>query len=366
MEARSSPLCLLTGGDEPIERRWIVPNLIGAGEVTLLAGKPTAGKSTLATYLACQVSEGGKFLGLPCDRTGVLYVAPERFAVTRRRARAMRAADALEIVGWRRRLDFSQASSASELIASLPAASELAGHPIGVVVIDTVAACSVGMNENDPRDSGLIAAALQEIADAGPAVIAVHHMTKDGRQVRGSSVLLAAADRVLEVQRRAKAHKLIVDEVNDGPAGARYTFAIVGVQIGSDPTTGEPIETGIISDERAEEETAEEEARDATPSGARRLTPIQQRALELLLSFQQPEVPVDAWRRAFHAAFPDAKVDTRKKNFKNALEAFSRAGFLSDHNHTIIIDGGKLSKTFPDLPFIPVFPASAGGNGAGA
>lgn len=360
----TSPLCLLTGGDEPIARHWIVPNLIGAGEVTLLAGSPTAGKSTLATHLACRVSEGGKFLGLPCSKTGVLYVAPERFAVTRRRARAMRIPGALEVAAWRHRLDFSKSSSVRELVEALPSAAELIGCEIGLVIIDTVAACAVGMNENDPRDSGQMAAALQEIANVGPAVIAVHHMTKDGRQVRGSSVLLAAADRVLEVRTRGKSRELRVAEVNDGAAGARFAFSIVGAEAGVDPVTGEVIETGIISEARVEE-VVEREVNAAPPNCALRLTPIRQRALESLLSFRQREVPVDAWRQAFYAVCPDAVADTRKKNFANALAAFAEAGLLVNRTHTVVTEPGKISETFPDFPFIPDFPALAGGESGG-
>ncbi|MDB5038082.1 MAG: uncharacterized protein JWQ35_1610, partial [Bacteriovoracaceae bacterium] len=64
--------------DEPEKQLpWIVDELLIAGGLSILGGKPKAGKSTLARYLALCVATGDKFLGRICEQGPVLYLAFE-------------------------------------------------------------------------------------------------------------------------------------------------------------------------------------------------------------------------------------------------------------------------------------------------
>lgn len=56
---------------------WLVDNLLSKGGVSLLAGQPKSGKSTLARQLAVATSGGTKFLGRQCVEGKVLYLAFE-------------------------------------------------------------------------------------------------------------------------------------------------------------------------------------------------------------------------------------------------------------------------------------------------
>jgi len=62
----SAPVAIVTRGTElksnPIQ--WLWPNRIARGKLTLLAGAPASGKSTLATTIMAAVTTGG---ALPCE-----------------------------------------------------------------------------------------------------------------------------------------------------------------------------------------------------------------------------------------------------------------------------------------------------------
>ena len=67
-----------------------------------------------------------------------------------------------------------------------------------MIVIDTVARCSVGLEENSARDMGQFIDALYKLRDAraecGTTVIVVHHTGHDKSRARGSSALPAGVD----------------------------------------------------------------------------------------------------------------------------------------------------------------------------
>ncbi len=80
---------------------------------------------------------------------------------------------------------------------------EEAGRPYGLIVIDTQAMCTVGVDENTSEMNQVINV-LHRIREAsGACVLVVHHFGKDKRAgMRGSSMLYAAADTVLVLKRK--------------------------------------------------------------------------------------------------------------------------------------------------------------------
>ena len=64
--------------NEPAEAvEYVVNDLLPTGGLSLLAGKPKAGKSTLARCLALSVARGDHWLGRECQQGTVLYLALE-------------------------------------------------------------------------------------------------------------------------------------------------------------------------------------------------------------------------------------------------------------------------------------------------
>jgi hypothetical protein len=74
---------------------------------------------------------------------------------------------------------------------------------ISLIVLDTVAKCMVGLNENDARDIGVFVQFCDSLRDEFEcSVIALHHLGKDKeRGSRGSSALQAGFDTTLAVHR---------------------------------------------------------------------------------------------------------------------------------------------------------------------
>lgn len=56
---------------------WLVDGMLPNGSLTILAGKPKSGKSTISRQLAVAVAQGQDFLSRPTTQGGVLYFAIE-------------------------------------------------------------------------------------------------------------------------------------------------------------------------------------------------------------------------------------------------------------------------------------------------
>lgn len=83
---------------------------------------------------------------------------------------------------------------------------EEAGRPYGLIMVDTQAMCTVGVDENK-SEMNLVINVLHRIREvSGACVLVVHHFGKDERKgMRGSSMLYAAADTVLVLKRKEDA-----------------------------------------------------------------------------------------------------------------------------------------------------------------
>ena len=91
----------------------------------------------------------------------------------------------------------------------------------GLVLIDTLARCMVGADENSAKDCGIVVDALTRLREATPegrgTVVGVHHTGKDGKTFRGSSVFEAGAETVYSVNRDGGLILLDREKRKDGP-----------------------------------------------------------------------------------------------------------------------------------------------------
>lgn len=104
------------------------------------------------------------------------------------------------------------------------------------VVIDTIARCAVGLDENSARDMGLVVDSLFHIraeTDDG-TLLAVHHTGKDRSTIRGSSALESACDTVYKLEGDPQSLKLERTKRKDGPRDDVLSLGLVAVdQAGS-------------------------------------------------------------------------------------------------------------------------------------
>lgn len=185
----------------PVEPEWLWRNYIAAGNLVLLAGKPKAGKSTLAFALTNAIATGAAaFIGEPIRQTAVVYVSEEgastllpKLGPNHAPVHVLTRENAWPKPPW------------PELVTA--AVAHARDTRARLLVIDTAAYWTALPAERE-KDAGAVQAAMQplvEAARAGIATLLVHHARKaggeDGDAVRGSSGWAGSADTILELER---------------------------------------------------------------------------------------------------------------------------------------------------------------------
>jgi len=179
---------------------WLIDRRIAAGSLNLLYGPSGTGKSFRALDYALQIAEAHP------DRC-VVYIAPEGGQGYHKRALAWSLHFGrpvpLNIVWLLDAPRLDDPAQHAELV------SQLTPYRPICVLIDTLARCAVGLDENSAKDMGILIngcdelrkSLARELPGAIPcAVVLVHHTGKSGTGYRGSSALIAAADMAIELQ----------------------------------------------------------------------------------------------------------------------------------------------------------------------
>jgi uncharacterized protein YjhX (UPF0386 family) len=170
--------------------QWLIPHEVPAGLLTVLCGPSEAGKSFIALDYAISVARAKP------DRM-VVYVAPEGGSGYRARVDAWvshHGGEAPEnLVFVLRDVPMLDAVSVHVFISEIKQ-----NNPV-LVILDTLARCMVGGDENSAEDMGLFIHSCDLIrAATSAAVIIVHHTGKSGGY-RGSSVLFGSCDSWIDV-----------------------------------------------------------------------------------------------------------------------------------------------------------------------
>ncbi len=193
----------------------LVTDTLDRATIALLAGYHGTGKSFIALSLACAVATGQPWLGRPTHQGRVLYIASEGAEGLHGRISAWETA-------WRTPVAALDVLPQPWPLGSERSADALAyaaqAAPYSLVVVDTLARCSVGLDENSARDMGQVIEGADRVRRASRAtVLLVHHTGKDRTTVRGSSALEAAADTVYNVEADGPAITLARSKRKDGP-----------------------------------------------------------------------------------------------------------------------------------------------------
>jgi AAA domain len=184
--------------EAPAEPDWIWNGYLAPGSITLLAGKPKSGKSTLACGLAEALNAGvDGFLEQALRKVGVIYLSEEGAGTLKPK-----------LTGRIRTLTRDGAWPRPSWAALITAAIEEANR-VGatVIIVDSLSFWS-SLGEGQENDSAVmqgILGALIAATSSGLAVVLVHHQRKgggeDGDAVRGSGAIFAAVDMLIEVER---------------------------------------------------------------------------------------------------------------------------------------------------------------------
>jgi hypothetical protein len=179
----------------------VLPGRLDANSLAFLIGAPGSHKSRWAIDLALRMTTGTRWPdGSLVAQGPALYVMGEGHLGTPKRVDAWKAvngvfndpADLRMIPAPVNLLDRRQVAELVEIVATV--------RP-RMAVIDTLARCTPGADENSAKDMGKAIAALDEIRVAADCLVLVLHHIGKAREAgaRGSSALLGAADTMLEI-----------------------------------------------------------------------------------------------------------------------------------------------------------------------
>lgn len=195
-------------------KRWIIENVMGAGDLVMLYGAPGCGKTFAVIDLIMAACTGTRW-AMRFDVLRPLNVAycagegvsglPARFGA----AAQHYAISTLTNFTFFKSIPQLYTDEAAEIVSirqfvgewqSRQAAGE--AKPLDILVIDTLHTAATAADENSARDMGQVLHACRWAAqELGCAVILVHHTNKTGNAERGSSALRGAMDCMIEIRR---------------------------------------------------------------------------------------------------------------------------------------------------------------------
>ncbi len=168
---------------------WLIPGEIPVHGLSGLIGPSGVGKSFLALEYALRAAQ----------ENTVIYVAAEGASGYQARVKAWcmhHDADEGHLYFCAEAVNLMKLQ---EVDAFLGVLSDLNAKP-ALVVIDTLARCMVGGDENSAKDMGLAIAACDRIRQRAHAAVLVVHHTGKGGDYRGSSALKGALDTMIELK----------------------------------------------------------------------------------------------------------------------------------------------------------------------
>lgn len=316
--SKSAPLPFDLPGSRPaaVRREWVVPTLIGCGDLVAVYGPPGGGKSAFVADLSVAVASGRHWFERPVTNGAVLYLAAERRDVTDRRLVAMGGSGLqIGLVGPAVDL-FADPDAVGKITATVEALATATDSTCRVVVIDTLSRAAPSFDENSTRDAAKLVDRLARVANlTGAALIFVTHESKASADLRGSSALLGAVDLAVRVTGK-KTRTAEVIKANDSATGERLTFDLRPTADGSTVTVqpaGAP---------------------KAPPAAT--LPPDARRALDTLRSLGGT-ADVETWRSAFYTTKPDASPDAKRRAFHDARKRLSAAGQITETENAVSV-----------------------------
>jgi hypothetical protein len=222
-------------------KKYLIKGLLHLDTESWLIGAPGSRKSFVALDMAGHVAAGREWQGRKVTPGTVIIIAAEGAGGLGARYAAFE-------------LEHGYPMPAGVLVLPRPVqATNTAAWRVlveacrrkgpALVVIDTQARVTVGLEENAAKDMGVYIAAMAAIRMAtGACVMSVHHTGRGGGDARGSSALDGAQDTELKVVALAEplTGELRIEKQKDLPEGMAVPLRFKGHMVGLDDD-GDPI-----------------------------------------------------------------------------------------------------------------------------
>ena len=184
---------------------WLFDNLIHRNSFAMLVGEPGAKKTFIALDFALQLGQ----------TEPVIYIAAEGAGGVSQRIKAWEAHNPHiknQCYLWPEALQLGEMSSIIKFLGET--------EPLkpSLIIIDTLARCALGLEENSSTDMGIFVNNCDLIKrQTGACVLVIHHMGKNGATERGSGALKGACDTMLKATVEGDLTKLACEKQKDAP-----------------------------------------------------------------------------------------------------------------------------------------------------
>ncbi|HGY1167387.1 TPA: helicase RepA family protein [Citrobacter braakii] len=249
----SLPLSVGSDGYDQ-EQDYTLKSYLPANSLSSIYGPSGSYKSFLAVSWACHVAAGIKWAGKSVSAGAVMYVVGEGGIGVPRRIKAWekkhgRKLDNLYLVN--RPVFPVRREEMQEMIKAARDVKTRTGQPVRLIVVDTLARCFGGNDENDARDMGAFIEGCDVIKrETGATLLVVHHSGKDDTKgARGSSAFRAALDAEFNIRREGDGGAIILTctKMKDAEEPKQAAFDLRPVELFTD-RDGELISSLVVQD----------------------------------------------------------------------------------------------------------------------
>ena len=249
----SLPLSVGSDGYDQ-EQDYTLKSYLPANSLSSIYGPSGSYKSFLAVSWACHIAAGMKWAGKSVSAGAVMYVVGEGGIGVPRRIKAWekkhgRTLDNLYLVN--RPVFPVRREEMQEMIKAARDVKARTGQPVRLIVVDTLARCFGGNDENDARDMGAFIEGCDVIKrETGATLLVVHHSGKDDTKgARGSSAFRAALDAEFNIRREGDGGAIILTctKMKDAEEPKQVAFDLSPVVLFTD-RDGELISSLVVQD----------------------------------------------------------------------------------------------------------------------
>ncbi|HEU5187352.1 MAG TPA: AAA family ATPase [Candidatus Saccharimonadales bacterium] len=210
---------------------WIVDKLVPDESITIISAPPEQYKTWLAFDIAIQVARGEPLFGHFSTKQTKVLVIDEESGLGRLRKR-------MQMLGITEETPVAVVSYQGFKLTEESAQALISyceDRNIGLVVFDSLTRIHNG-EENSAKDMSIVMGDLKRLAQAGIAVIVIHHNRKPSRfgggganEMRGSGDIHAACDVQISIQRKAGTDVVTVSQNKnrDAPDLAPFNLEVV-------------------------------------------------------------------------------------------------------------------------------------------
>jgi hypothetical protein len=223
--------------------RPLINGVLDLDTTAWLIGESGSYKSFVGLDLAAHVGLGRPWRGRSVQQGDVIYVVAEG-------ARGMR----LRVDAWER----EHGPMKGVRFLPMPVQANGPAWPVlvelcrrtapALVIIDTQARVTIGLDENSNSDMSLYAERVDQIKRAtGACVLTVHHLGRNGTNARGASAIDGAQDAELRIRKIGQYFiELIMDKQKDQAEGRPLVMRLKRSEGGTDPETGRDLSSLVI------------------------------------------------------------------------------------------------------------------------